>query len=190
MHALTSNADFAILGREADAGARRLARHLDVRLHDIEDLRQDLLVDLLSRFSRYDSRRGSVGAFAGKIVANRCARLKQAVRRERTVFGVRPASLDDAVPDGDGLSRGDLLHEGDGYAGVVGQPVVDAEAIDRRLSLYSSLRKLPAHEQRLCLALGRWSPAELVGLGVATRSSLYRRIASLRLALIAFGVRA
>ena len=97
-------------------------------------------------------------------------------------------SLDDPVPDGDGLSRRDLVSEEDGYPALIGQPVENVAGMDQRLSLSRGLLKLPHRDQHLCLALVWWSPAELVALGAATRSSLYRQITGIRLALTAFGI--
>ena len=188
MPTFASNYYIATVCREVDAGAHRLARQLNAQSHEIEDFRQELLVDLLTRLPRYDAGRGGLGAFAGAIVSHKVARLRKAIRRERALFGSRPASLDDPVPDTDGLSRGDLVSEEDGYPALLGQPVGDVEVLDRRLSLRRGLEKLPVRDRLLCLALASWSAAELVGLGAITRSSLYRQIAGIRLALTAFGV--
>ncbi len=44
-----------------EAAARRLQRRLRVPVHDLADLRQDLLVDLICGLPGFDARRGSIG---------------------------------------------------------------------------------------------------------------------------------
>ncbi len=48
-----------IVTAEGDAAARRLQRRLGVPAHDPEDLRQDLILDLIGRLSVYEPARGS-----------------------------------------------------------------------------------------------------------------------------------
>jgi DNA-directed RNA polymerase specialized sigma24 family protein len=50
---------------------------------DGEDLFQEILVDLLQRRARFDPTRGSEGAFAGTIAANRAADFLSALQRDR-----------------------------------------------------------------------------------------------------------
>jgi RNA polymerase sigma-70 factor (ECF subfamily) len=56
--------DLQILVHEADLAARRLVRRLRLPAHEREDLRQDLLVDLIARLPAFDPARGRLGAFA------------------------------------------------------------------------------------------------------------------------------
>src|SRR5512134_1110002 len=111
-----TQSDLQILLEEADVAARRLLHQLRLRRADLDDLRQDLLVDLIARLPAFDPERGSLGAFAGIVLANRARRLAKKARRDRRVFGAMPVSLDDVIPDSDGLTRGDLIAEADGMA--------------------------------------------------------------------------
>jgi len=63
----------ATLQREAKSAARRLARSLNLCRDAEADICQDLLADLLSRLHRFDPDRGTLGAFAGRIVANQAS---------------------------------------------------------------------------------------------------------------------
>ena len=64
MHPPITPADLSTLIAETDAAARRLRRKLVLPAVDHDDLRQDLLIDLICRLPGFDARRGSIGAFA------------------------------------------------------------------------------------------------------------------------------
>jgi len=73
-----SPADLAALITGAAMVARRLDRKMVLPAADLDDLRQDLLVDLICRLPGFDARHGSIGAFANccpaqPVVADRFA---------------------------------------------------------------------------------------------------------------------
>jgi DNA-directed RNA polymerase specialized sigma24 family protein len=72
----------ATLQREAQSAARRLARSLNLCREAEADICQDLLADLLSRIHRFDPDRGTLGAFAGRIVANQASCIAKQIQRE------------------------------------------------------------------------------------------------------------
>ncbi|MDJ0391071.1 sigma factor [Roseomonas sp. E05] len=82
MSASPSTLDTATLYRDADRMARRTVRSGRLPTADREDLRQDLLLDLLRRLRHYDPARGSLGAFAQVCFQHRAARAVSAHRRE------------------------------------------------------------------------------------------------------------
>lgn len=185
MTRLISEADLVTIRCETDRGARRLVRELQAPAHVFEDCRQELLVDLLRRLPHFDRRRGSLGAFAGNLVRHRAARLKASVGRERRVIG---GSLNDPLPGSENVTRGDLTQEEDGYGALFGQTVDRIAEVDRRLSVLQGLATLGASDQHLCASLVTADVSELVARGIGTRTSLYRRIAEIRLALTSVGV--
>lgn len=66
-----SPSDLDILRREADREAARLVRQFRLPSHERDDLRQDLLVDLIARLPGFNPDRGSLGAFAGAVMSHR-----------------------------------------------------------------------------------------------------------------------
>ena len=117
-----------IIVHEADQAARRLRRHLWVSHCDVEDIRQDLLTDFLSRMTRFDPKRGSLGAFAGLVMANRGRRLAACIRHHRRTAG--PLSLDQPLSTEDATTFGDTIAESDGYLAMMGlrtDPIVSME---------------------------------------------------------------
>src|SRR3990167_8905350 len=139
MTSLISSSHLRTLLHEADGGARRAVRRLHAPHLDLDDIRQDLLLDLIRRIPAFDSGRGALGAFAGKVIAHRVARTARVAIRERSLFGIVPTSLDEPVPDADGLTRGDLVAEGNGYGALFGQSPDRIAEVDRRLDLARGL---------------------------------------------------
>lgn len=190
MQSPISRADLQTLLHEADAAARRLIRKLRLSKDDLADVRQELLVDVIARLPAFDPKRGSLGAFAGIVMANRAARVAHKVKRERRLYGAVPTSLDETLPDSDGPTRGDLFSEGEGLSAYFGQPVDAFAEVERRLDVERGLGALDPDEARLSAALSQSNIDELVDRGHAARSSLYRRVKNIRLALLAAGLKA
>jgi RNA polymerase sigma-70 factor (ECF subfamily) len=65
MHPPIFPSDLVAILDETDAAAARLRRRLGLPRVDLDDLRQDLLLDLIRRLPAFYARRGSIGAFAG-----------------------------------------------------------------------------------------------------------------------------
>lgn len=178
--------DLVLLLREADVAAAWLVRRLRLPEHEREDLRQDLLIDLISRIKGFDPARGSLGAFAGKVIAHRATRLMGRLRREREAF---PAvSLDDPLPGYEGTTLGDTIAESDGYPAMMGQPSDGFAAIERRLDLDRALGYLRRSDLSLCAMLVHQTPTELSEDGLRSRATLYRQLRDLRLRLMAGGL--
>ncbi|MGB5950793.1 MAG: sigma factor [Parvibaculum sp.] len=190
MHSSISRADLQILLHEADIAARRLVRQLRLPRADLDDVRQDLLVDLIARLPAYDADRGTLGAFAGSVLTNRATRIANKVKRERRMYGATPISLDEVIPDSDGLTRGGLIAEADGLSALFGQPADAFASAEERLDVERGLGSLEPADCALCAALSRATADRLAASGHGARSSLYRRVKDIRLALTAIGVHA
>lgn len=187
MPAPISPADLAALIDEADAAARRLHRKLALPAADLDDLRQDLLIDLICRLPGFDERRGSIGAFANIILRNQCARIAMRHHRQRRAQGGTVLSLDAPVA-GSSEPLGCLFAEADGLAASHGQDRdVEAE-IQVRATVHSVLARLPEADRRFCCALAHRSVTALAAEGFGSRSALYRRLAELRPILTAYGL--
>jgi len=185
-----SRSDLQLLLSEAHRAARRLVRRVRLPRHQLEDVRQDLLLDLLERLPAFDARRGTLGAFAGKILTHKAARLAKSIWRERTRFGVVPVSLDEAASSGCGEPRGRFLPEDQGLAAHLGQPTDAFARIERRLDLERALGALNGGDLRLCVELCDATADRLAAVGRAPRSSLYRSVKRIRLELMTAGLAA
>jgi len=185
-----SNSDLQLLLFEADAEARRLVRRLRLSRAELDDIRQDLLVDLIARLPAFDRERGSLGAFAGVVLRNHATRIAARIKRERAAFGAVPVSLDEEQPGRDGGTRGELTAEEDGLSAWLGQPVDAFAEVERRLDVERGLGLLDRRNGALCAALAHTTVESLAAQGRGSRSGLYRRLEEIRLALMAHGLEA
>jgi len=179
-------ADLDPLCRLADAAARRLCRALRLPAQEREDIRQDLICDLLHRLRRFDPARGDLRAFAAVVFRHRAARLAEQIRRERA--GRAGVSLDDPLPGGDGLTVGDALLEEEGYGAWCGQGVDRIGALERRLDLERAASAIDPADHPLCAVLAADTPHAAAKRGLVPRAVLYRRIREMRLRLLAAGI--
>jgi RNA polymerase sigma-70 factor (ECF subfamily) len=187
MHPPISRTELAILIDEAAAAARRLHRKLALPAADLDDLRQDLLVDLICRLPGFDARRGSIGAFASIVLRNQSARIAMQTHRQRRAQGGTLASLDAPIAGGS-EPLGHALTEADGLVAWHGQHRCAAEDAELRHDLARALGALPEEARTLCAALGTCAIADLVRRDGISRSALYRRLARLRLDLAMRGL--
>ena len=187
MHPPLSPSDLATLIHEAERAARRLHRKLVLPATDLDDLRQDLLVDLICRLPGFDARRGSIGAFANIVLRNKSSRIAMRHHRQRRAQGGSLLSLE--VPlAGTREPVGDTLTEDDGLAAWHGQTCCAAAVIELHHALRAALARLPAEDRRFCAALAHRPVTALTAEGFGSRSALYRRLADLRHVLTAHGL--
>ena len=187
MHPPISPSDLATLIDEANLAARRLHRKLALPAADLDDLRQDLLVDLICRLPGFDSRRGSIGAFANIVLRNQSSRIAMRHHRQRRAQGGSLLSLE--VPlAGTREPVGDTLTEDDGLAAWHGQTCCAAAVTELHHALQAALARLPAEDRRFCAALAHRPVTALAAEGFGSRSALYRRLADLRHVLTAHGL--
>ena len=180
-------ADLSTLIAEADAAACRLRRKLVLPAVDHDDLRQDLLVDLICRLPGFDARRGSIGAFANIVLRNQSSRIAMRHHRQRRAQGGSLLSLE--VPlAGAREPVGDTLTEDDGLAAWHGQTCCAAAVTELHHALQAALARLPAEDRRFCAALAHRPVTALAAEGFGSRSALYRRLADLRHVLTAHGL--
>lgn len=176
---------FRVILAEADVAARRLLRRLSLDRHYLEDIRQDLLLDMCRRQQAFDPNRGSIGAFAGRLMANRASRLAARIHRHRTVFA--SVSLDEPLPVANGATLGDTFAAGAGYL-TIAEPSDAFVPIHRRLDLERALGSLPEVSSALCAELIHRTPTELCARGLISRSALYRRLHEIRLQMTSQGL--
>ena len=179
--------DLATLIDEAAIAARRLRRKLVLHAADHDDLRQDLLIDLLRRLPAFDPSRGSIGAFANIVLRNQSSRIAMRHHRQRRAQGGSLLSLE--VPlAGAREPVGDTLTEDDGLAAWHGQTCCAAAVTELHHALQAALARLPAEDRRFCAALAHRPVTALAAEGFGSRSALYRRLADLRHVLTAHGL--
>jgi len=175
----------ALLQREAAIAAARLVRRFRLPAHARDDLRQDILIDLLERLRSFDPARGALGAFVAKVVEHRASRLARRIARD--LYFV-PVSIDDSRrSSGDPVRWVDTLAESDGYAALVGQPVDSFGELHRRIDLERGIACLRPRDVALLSDLGERTPTQIAEHGSA-RATVYRQLHEIRMRLTAVGV--
>ncbi|MGE3293533.1 MAG: sigma factor [Geminicoccaceae bacterium] len=160
-----------ILG-EAARLARRLAHRLGLAADHADDLRQELLLDLLERLARFDASRSPFTAFARLVMRHHAATLA-----ERWIRELRQPVL----PLVDGAQHPD------DEVDVVQDEGVDDPEFDNavaRVDLARTRAMLPPALRETCSALDVREPGEAAALYPASRATFYRRVADLRLELL------
>lgn len=76
---------FPALAVQADAFAARLAWRLRLPAADLDDLRQELLADLIRRLPLFNPERGSMAAFATVILRNQSSLMAARMTRAWSV---------------------------------------------------------------------------------------------------------
>ena len=178
--------DLAPIYRLATHETRALCRSLRLPAHEHDDIRQDLLVDFLTRLPNFDPGKAELGAFARVCFRHEAARIGRRVLRERAAR--HKLSLDDVLPGSDGLTVADMIAEGDGYAAWCGQPTDAVASLERRLDLARATEAIDPEDHALCAALSEQTPHEFGEQRTMPRMRIYRRIREMRLRLLAAGI--
>jgi DNA-directed RNA polymerase specialized sigma24 family protein len=152
--------------------AQRLARRLGLAADHADDLRQELLVDLLERLARFDASRSPFTAFVRLVMRHHAATLAERWIRELR----RPV-----LPLVDGAQHPDdevdaLQDEGE-HDPAFAAAVTRVDLARTRAGLAPALRET-------CSALDGRDPGEAAALHPASRVTFYRRVAGLRLELL------
>lgn len=184
MHATLNTDDLHPLLQHADRAARRICRNHRLPWFDVDDARQDLLLDLLCRVRHHDPSRSPLWNFATICFRHRGQRLEAVLRRERHHCHLQ--SLDVVLPDADHLTLVDTLTNEDGVGFWLGQDVHPIAQSELRHDLDRALGGMDAATVLLCAALlhhamGGDAPA-------LSRPTLHRRVRDLRCRLLAAGV--
>lgn len=175
MHLAISPSDLFTILREADAAARRLRRRLGMPRTEIDDLRQDLLVDLIRRLAAFDAHRGSLAAFAGIVLRNRAARIALDLARERRRTGGALLPLD--ASDGDGVPLVERIGARD-----------HASAVEHRIDVARGFAALPPRDRLFCIVAAACPLRRLAERGLGSRTGLHRRLHDVRVRLAAHGL--
>jgi RNA polymerase sigma factor (sigma-70 family) len=163
------------------AKKRRLARLPGFNIQDLEDLGQDLCLELVAKWLRYDPARGSPRAFQN-ILAERA--LSKALRRRsaqmRNPVGVQSLSAWQTNPDGDPTEMAAALdqHAHDGR--LRRRTPAEQQLAERRLDVAAVLADLTPAEQDLARRLTTHTVAEIARATDTPTSTVAAQVRRLR----------
>ena len=122
---------------------------------DLEDIRHDLLEDLLKRLPNYRSERGPLRAFITLVVGNKAASILRARSAAKRGGGIPDLSLDREFEDEEGnpTEFHETISADDYIRRTRGTIRSEEERRDLALDVRKIVGKLKPHEQVVCLLL-------------------------------------
>jgi RNA polymerase sigma-70 factor (ECF subfamily) len=178
-------------GRFIRHQACQLVQRAGLPASDRSDLEQELWLDLLKRWPRFDAGRAGGRTFAARLVRHQAIKI---LSRQREV-AANPArsvsSLHDVVAHEDGRPV-PLVHAVDEETQarrIGGRPRLSQDLFELRSDVRQVVARLPVELRDVCDRLTRCSVSQAAcELGI-TRASFYRRLAKVRSHLSRAGLR-
>jgi len=166
--------------RGASDGFRRNPQVRDET--NFQDLRQELLADILARLPKFDGKRASAKTFVSRLIDNRIANLIKHRRARCRDPGREESSLDDWVRDEDGkwTRRAETITEDEALASAGRLGRSRQEQVELALDTAVVINGLPADLKDLCVRLRTQTVARISRETGVPRARLYERIAALR----------
>ena len=145
----------------------RLSRSLDLREHDEEDVRQELIAELCSAEPRFDPSLASRKTFICRVLTRAAAYIARSIRSRRQGYG-RPMVSLSALQ----AARAEQLH--------ASQRDDPAQGVPLWIDLERGLGRLDAKQRKLAEDLKSQTPREIAAESGVHRSTVYRAIAGIR----------
>ena len=159
-------AHLTLLQTAAEVHAHRIVRDLRLPACDREDIRQDLLVEMLPRFAKYDSNIAKASTFVSLLARHASSTLcrRLAARRKLELSGTLPL---------DEFTQTPSSHCDEEFS-----------RLDLSLSVGGVLRKLPEQLRALANSLKAMTTAEAKEVSRLQHATFYRRLHDIRLAFV------
>jgi RNA polymerase sigma-70 factor (ECF subfamily) len=149
---------------------------------DCEDLKQDLMLDLLRRLPKYDATRAQRNTFITRVVEHRIATIIEARKAGRRDYRLRCCSLNEHLEDDEsGFTERVQTIDEEAYlrrTGRLSRPL--AELRDLRLDVREVVERLPPELRELCRRLESDTITEISRDTGVPRGTIYERIKRLR----------
>jgi len=152
--------------------ARDLARRPEFNPHELEDLEQELMLEVLQALAGHDQGKASLKTYLRRIVDHKAARLLKSRRAQKRAGGMEAVSLEAILEEN---ADGDSLDE----SFIDPRPSPDM-AVAFALDVEVVLTKLSAGEREICNRLRSQTVSEVAKGGEMSRSAIYRSIGQIR----------
>ena len=162
--------------------ARQLVGKEGFTASDRDDLEQELMLDLLLRLPKYDSRCAQRNTFIAQEVEHRIAALIEAQKAGIRDFRRCPCSLNDRLEDVDGrtVERMETLDQEDYLLRTGAQSRPSEELSALAIDVAAVLAGLPPELRELCWRLRTETVTEISYATGVPRGTLYESIKELR----------
>ena len=181
--------DYAVT--HARTKAQQLVAKPEFARHEVEDIEQDMLTDLLEHMPKFDPRRAAYNTYAAQVIDTRFLRLLRDRRREMRDPQREECSLNQLVqsPEGELVERSQLIdqHAADALADRRSRSFEEEACL--RADVSSVLSSLPANLRRIAECLRTRTVTETARILAIPRSTIYGAIERLRQRFEAAGLR-
>jgi RNA polymerase sigma-70 factor (ECF subfamily) len=169
--------------------AAQLSRTNGFSPADRDDIRQELLLDCFVRLRKFDPAKSSHIIFLHKVVTNRLATLLEAQRAGCRDYRRCRHSLNDRVQFADeSIELGETISVDDYEAQIGRRALSSVERTELQIDAASVISRLPAELAAVAVQLQSVSVVEAARRLQVSRSTLCRRVASLREIFLAVGL--
>lgn len=171
--------------------ARQLARNEGFTPQDIEDIRQDLIVDLLERLPKFDATKSAYNTFVDRIVNRKVARLMRDRNCEKRDPRREACSLNEYIDDGEGgtVERSQTIAAEEADRRLGRQARSNQETAELVLDVEAVLKRLPDNLRTPCELLKTGSIADAARAMGVPRTTLNDHVKKLREFFEAAGLR-
>ena len=157
---------------------------------DVEDIRQELVLDVLQRLPKFNRTRAGLKTFISRLLDNHIAHLikhREAGRRDHRRVECR---LDDWQRDKDNLwtCLGETITEEEALDRLGCRRLSSQERIDLALDTVTLLDLLSKRDRKLCLQLQTRTVSELSRQTGVVRTRIYERLRAIRQKFLAAGM--
>jgi RNA polymerase sigma-70 factor (ECF subfamily) len=159
-------------------------------LGEVEDVRQDLIADVLRRLPKFDSDRAGVKTFISRIINNKIATLLESHDAACRGNGCTKESLDDWVRDefGAWVRRDTTVDAARRRAHLGICERSDQEQRELEMDVASVMASLPPEQRAVSAMLRTKTPTEIAREKGLSRSAIYKHIAAIRAAFVKAGL--
>ncbi len=158
--------------------ARQLVGQAGFTVADREDLEQELILDLLRRMPKYDSKRAKRNTFIARVVEHKIANLIEAQTASDRDYRRCRCSLNELFKDEDGrmVERAEKLDQEDCLLRTLVQPRAAEELRSLALDVAAIVETLPPELRAFCRRLGQETVSEISRDTGVPRGTLYKSI--------------
>jgi RNA polymerase sigma-70 factor (ECF subfamily) len=162
--------------------ARQLLGKAGFTWSDVEDLEQEMILELIQRFPKFDPAKAAHSTFAARIVEHKISKLFRHRRREMRDYRRESCSLDDTIEDAEGetIWRACTINQDEAAIRLGRRTRTREEETQLRIDISLVLAKLPDDLREIAGQLLTKSVAEVArDLGIP-RTTLYESVKRLR----------
>lgn len=162
--------------------AKHLVGHAGFSQHELQDLEQELVLDLLKRLPNFNPQKAKLQTFIARIVEHRIATIIEEREASKRDWRSCSSSLNDAITTEDDKSCERLeIYDMDEYLRQMGRLERPAgERLDLSIDLADALARLPEDLRILCERLQDESVSDISRNTGIPRGTLYDKINRIR----------